>query len=285
MQDISIRRQCELLGVNRSSLYYAPERPVKRGIADKQLMDMFDAQYSKTPFYGSRRMARSINLQTGGKVNRKRVQRLMRLMGIEAIYPRPNTSKRSKEHQIYPYLLSGMTINSPGQVWGSDITYIRLEKGFAYLVAIIDWHSRKVLSWRLSNTMDTHFCIEALEEAFRRYGPPEYFNTDQGAQFTATSFITALKQKGVKISMDGKGRAIDNVFTERLWRSIKYENVYIKGYQSMSEAKEGISDYIDFYNKERIHSSHQYHTPDQVFFDGIETSDIKIPERTLICAA
>lgn len=226
-----------------------------------------------------------MSLQTGEKINRKRIQRLMRMMGIEAIYPRPNTSKRNQEHKIYPYLLSGMTINRTNQVWATDITYVRLEHGFAYLVAVMDWHSRKVLSWRLSNTMDTHFCIQALEEAFDRYGAPDYFNTDQGSQFTAKAFTSVIKQRGVNISMDGKGRAIDNVFTERLWRTIKYENIYIKGYQSMTEASEGIAEYIDFYNTERIHSAHEYHTPNQVYHDQIETKEIKIPARDLQSAA
>ena len=209
----------------------------------------------------------------------------MRLMGIEAIYPRPNTSRRNNEHKIYPYLLSGTTINHTNQVWATDITYVRLEHGFAYLVAVMDWHSRKVLSWRLSNTMDTNFCIQALEEAFEQYGTPDYFNTDQGAQFTAEAFTSTLKKRGVNISMDGKGRAIDNVFTERLWRTIKYENIYIKGYETMTEASEGLTEYIQFYNTERLHSAHKYQTPDQVYYGQGETGDIKIPERDLQSAA
>lgn len=248
-------------------------------------MDLIDVQYSKTPFYGSRRMARTLSLQTGEKINRKRIQRLMKVMGIEAIYPRANTSKRNKDHKIYPYLLSGMTINRSNQVWATDITYVRLEKGFAYLVAVMDWHSRKVLSWSLSNTMDSHFCIQALEQAFERHGTPEYFNTDQGSQFTAEAFTSALKKRGIKISMDGKGRAIDNVFTERLWRTIKYENIYIKGYQSMTEASEGIAEYIKFYNAERMHSAHGYQTPDQVYQGQVKTKEIKIPDRGLQSAA
>lgn len=274
-----------MLGVCRSAIYYEPETPTKRILSDKELMDMIDVQYSKTPFYGSRRMTHALALQVGEKINRKRIQRLMREMGIEAIYPRPNTSKRNQKHKIYPYLLSGMTIHRTNQVWAADITYVRLERGFAYLVAVMDWHSRKVLSWQLSNTMDTHFCIQALEDACERYGIPEYFNTDQGSQFTAEAFTSALKRKGIKISMDGKGRAIDNVFTERFWRTIKYENIYIKGYQTITEAREGIADYIDFYNNKRIHSAHKYHTPDQVHHDLVETKELKIPDRGLQSAA
>jgi len=262
---ISVRRQCDLLGVGRSTVYYEPEAPKQRSLSDKELMDLIDAQYSQTPFYGSRRIAKAIRLQTSFKINRKRVQRLMRGMGLEAIYPKPNTSKANKANMIYPYLLRGLVIDTPNKVWATDITYVRLEHGFAYLVAVIDWYSRKVLSWRLSNTMDTAFCIEALEEAIRTYGPPEYFNTDQGAQFTAKSFVNVLKKHSIKISMDGKGRALDNVFTERLWRTIKYENIFIKGYEGLLEATKGLEEYIEFYNSVRLHSSHNYETPDAVY--------------------
>jgi putative transposase len=227
-------------------------------------MNMLDAQYTKTPFYGSRKMARLFSLETGLHINRKRVQRLMRAMAITAIYPKPNTSRPNKQHRIYPYLLTGVTISKTNTVWSSDITYIRLKHGFVYLVAVVDWYSRKVLSWRLSNTMDSSFCVEALEEAVGKYGNPEFFNTDQGAQFTSDEFLDPLKSRGIKISMDGKGRAIDNIFTERLWRTIKYENVFIRGYESMLEARTGLMEYIDFYNDERIHASLAYRTPSSV---------------------
>jgi putative transposase len=274
-----------LLGVNRASIYYEPEKPVKPNLGDIELMDLIDLQYSKTPFYGSRRLARALSLQTGEAINRKRIQRLMRKMGLEAIYPRPNTSKPDKQHEVYPYLLGGLTIDRPNMVWATDITYVRLEHGFAYLVAVIDWFSRKVLSWRLSNTMDTHFCLEALDEAFKDYGIPDYFNTDQGAQFPSKPFVSSLKKQEIKISMDGKGRAIDNVFTERLWRTIKYENIYLKGYGTMSEASQGLAEYIDFYNSERLHSWHDYQTPDQVYYGKKPTREIKISERSLQSAA
>lgn len=236
-------------------------------------MDAIDKQYSQTPFYGSRRMAKALSLQFGLKINRKRIKRLMRIMGIDAIYPKPNTSKAGKGHKVYPYLLRGLSINRPNMVWSTDITYVRLKHGFAYLVAIIDWYSRKVLSWKLSNTMDTGLCLDALREALSSYGKPEYFNTDQGAQFTSEAFTKALKQHDIKISMDGKGRAIDNVFIERFWRSIKYENIYIKGYETMREAECGIADYIEFYNTERPHSWLDYETPDHTY-NGL--TDVKI---------
>ena len=233
MKGLSLRRQCELLGVGRSTVYYEPKALAELAFTDKELMDLIDSQYSETPFYGSRRITKALKLQTGKKINRKRVQRLMRQMEIEAIYPKPSTSKPNKEHKTYPYLLRGLTIDRPNKVWATDITYIRLERGFAYLVAVIDWYSRKVLSWALSNTMDTSFCVSALKEVLNTYGQPEFFNTDQGSQFTAEAFTSVLKEHGIKISMDGRRRAIGNVFTERLWRTIKYENVYLKGYQSL----------------------------------------------------
>ena len=248
-------------------------------------MDLIDLQYSQTPFYGSRKIGLALSLQLGSKINRKRIQRLMRAMGIVAIYPKPNTSKPRKDHKIYPYLLTGLVINRPGMVWATDITYVRLTKGFAYLVAVIDWYSRKVLSWRLSNTMDTSFCTEALQEAISTYGIPEYFNTDQGAQFTAEEFIAILKANGVNISMDGKGRAIDNVFTERLWRSIKYENIYPKGYQTMREAEAGIAEYIDFYNMKRFHESLDYKTPEQVHEGRYKAKEIIVGKKDLKAAA
>ena len=285
MKGLSLRRQCELLGVGRSSIYYEPKAPAESTFTDKELMDLIDSQYNETPFYGSRRIAKALKLQTGKKINRKRIQRLMRRMEIEAIYPKPNTSKPNKEHKIYPYLLRGMTIDRPNKVWATDITYVRLEHGFAYLVAIIDWFSRKVLSWTLSNTMETGFCVATLKEALNTFGPPEYFNTDQGSQFTAETFTSVLKEHGIKISMDGRGCAIDNVFTERLWRTIKYENIYIKGYQSLPEAAAGLKEYIEFYNSKRLHSWHNYRTPDEVFESRIDTTWITIPNNFLKDAA
>lgn len=248
-------------------------------------MDLIDLQYSQTPFYGSRKISLALSLQLDLKINRKRIQRLMRTMGLVAIYPKPNTSKACKEHKIYPYLLTGLVINKPGMVWATDITYVRLRHGFAYLVAVIDWYSRKVLSWKLSNTMDTSFCTEALHEAISLHGAPEYFNTDQGAQFTAEEFTAILKANGIKISMDGKGRAIDNVFTERLWRSLKYENIYLKGYQTMREAESGIAEYFDFYNTKRFHESLDYRTPQQVHTGEYKAKDTIVGKKYLKAAA
>jgi putative transposase len=248
-------------------------------------MNLIDTQYTKSPFYGSRKMAKQLSLDAGLKINRKRVQRLMRAMAITAIYPKPNTSRPSKEHRVYPYLLTGLVISKPNIVWSIDITYIKLKQGFAYLTAIIDWYSRKVLAWRLSNTMDSSFCIEALEEAFENHGIPEYFNSDQGAQFTSEEFTQQLKMRGIKISMDGKGRAIDNIFIERLWRTIKYENVFPCGYQSMIEARAGLKKYLDFYNSERIHASLGYRTPDSAYFTNIEIPHITVGTYPLKKAA
>jgi putative transposase len=248
-------------------------------------MDLIVLQYSQTPFYGSRKIALALSLQLDIKINRKRIQRLMRAMGLVAIYPKPNTSKSRKEHKIYPYLLTGLVINRPGMVWATDITYVRLRHGFAYLVAVIDWYSRKVLSWKLSNTMDTSFCTEALQEAISMHGAPEYFNTDQAAQFTADEFTTILKANGVSISMDGEGRAIDNVFTERLWRSLKYENIYLKGYQSMREAESGIAEYFGLYNSVRIHDRLDYRTPEQVHNGYYKAKEIIVGKTDLKPAA
>jgi putative transposase len=225
-------------------------------------MERIDRQY--LAFYGSRRMAAWLTTQ-GFPVNRKRVQRLMRLMGLVAIYQRPNTSKAAPEHTKYPYLLGGLTIDRVNQVWCSDITYIPLAKGFIYLVAIMDWHSRTVLAWRISNTLHADFCVEALEEALRRFGKPEIFNTDQGSQFTSTDFTGVLKAHGIRISMDGKGRCLDNIFIERLWRSLKYENIYLHAYASVTAAKAGIGDWLNFYNEERLHQAHDYRTPRQIY--------------------
>ena len=250
---LSIVRQCQLLGLKRSTLYYK-----RKGENDLnlQLMRFIDRQFMDAPFFGSRQMARWLRRQ-GFTVGRKRVVRLMRLMGLSAIYQQPNTSKPHPGHRIYPYLLRGLQIDRPNQVWCSDITYIPMRRGFLYLVAIMDWSTRVVLSWRLSNTMDSDFCVQALEEALERYGKPEIFNTDQGSQFTSHSFTGVLREAGVKISMDGKGRFLDNVFIERLWRSLKYEKVYQMEFETGLEARHEIGKWITFYNRERPHSSHE----------------------------
>lgn len=253
---ISVRQQCELLELNRSSLYYAP---VGLSEEDRHLLDAIDVEFTKTPFYGARKIARELRLK-GWAVGRKRVRRLMRLMGLEAVVPTKNTSKRNPQHKVYPYLLRGVKIDRVNQVWGMDITYIRLGRGFAYLTAIMDWQSRYVIAWRMSNTLSTDFCVECLEDALQ-YGTPEVFNTDQGCQFTSEEFTQLLRSKEIKISMDGRGRCLDNIFVERLWRSVKYENVYLKGYQTIPEAEAGLREYFDFYNMGRSHQSLSYKTP------------------------
>ena len=235
---------------------------------DLELMALMDRQYLKTPFYGSRKMKAWL-LQQGYLVSRKRVRRLMRLMGLEAIYRRPNTSKPAPGHRIFPYLLKGVEVNRVDQVWAADITYIPMAKGFLYLVAIMDWHSRHVLAWKLSNTMDTSFCVAALEEALGK-GRPEIFNTDQGSQFTSEAFTQTLQEQRVQVSMDGKGRYLDNIFVERLWRSIKYEEVYLKAYQTVAEARTGINAYLEFYNRQRPHQALGYRTPAEVYQHGQE---------------
>lgn len=263
-EQTSIRRQCELLGLNRSSMYYVP---VEADAEQLELMRRIDGIHLEFPFYGSRSIARELG-NKGHRVNRKRVQRLMRLMGLESVAPKPNTSKPNEEHPVFPYLLRGVTVERPNQVWAADITYIPLARGFGYLVAIMDWHSRRVLSWRLSNTLDASFCVEALREALSQFGRPEIFNSDQGSQFTAKDFTDVLLGAGVKISMDGKGRCIDNVFVERLWRSLKYEDVYLKAYTNLVEARAGIGGYFDFYNTRRPHQGLGYQTP-AGFYDGL----------------
>ena len=257
---LSIARQCRLLDIGRSGLYYQP-----KGISEEDLtlMKLIDRQYLATPFYGSRKIAAWLKSQNYS-INRKRVRRLMRIMGLRAIYQRPRTSKPALGHKIYPYLLRGMKITKPNQVWATDITYIPMARGFLYLVAIIDWYSRYVISWRLSNTLDAGFCVEALEEALKK-GKPDIFNTDQGAQFTCEAFTGLLKQHGVKISMDGKGSYNDNLFIERLWRTVKYEEVYLKAYQDGREARIGLGNYFQFYNIERPHQTHGYRTPAEVY--------------------
>ena len=255
-QKLSTSRQCRLLGVGRSTYYYQPKGP---SVLDLKLMELIDRQYLKTPFYGSRKMAELLARMLQCPVNRKRVQRLMRLMGIEAIYQKPNTSRPAVGHKVYPYLLKGLEINRPGMVFASDITYIPMRRGFLYLVAVMDWFSRYVLAWRLSNTLDVDFCLEALDEALGKQ-KPDIFNVDQGAQFTSTKFTDMLLDYKVKISMDGKGRFIDNIFVERLWRSLKYEEVYLKAYETVAEAKAGIASYMAFYNHERLHEALGYRT-------------------------
>jgi putative transposase len=257
----SIVQQCQLLKVPRSTFYYC-----KTSASDEALtlMRKIDELYLKWPFYGSRRMVAQLR-DDSYDVNRKRVRRLMRLMGIEAIYQKPNTSRKHPDHKIYPYLLKNMKIDHANQVWCADITYIPMAQGWVYLVAVMDWFSRRILAWRLSITMETDFCVEALKEAMDRYGKPEIFNTDQGVQFTAAAFINQLEADDVRISMDGKGRFLDNIFIERLWRSLKYEEVFIKAYASVAEARLGIGKWITFYNDERKHQALGYCTPREVF--------------------
>jgi len=253
--------QCRLLKVARSSLYY---RPAPVSADDLAVMRRMDELHLAWPFYGSRRMA-AVLRREGWAVNRKRAKRLMRVMGIEAIYQKPNTSKGHPDHKVHPYLLRGLTIDRPNQVWCADITYIPMAKGFVYLVAVMDWFSRRILSWRVSITMETDFCVEALREATELYGQPEIFNTDQGVQFTSAAFVDELASRGVRISMDGKGRYLDNIFIERLWRSLKYEDVYIKAYGSVAEARRSLGEWLAFYNDVRPHQSLEYRTPREKF--------------------
>lgn len=257
---LSVRQQCELLGLNRSTLYYDP---VPWNDDDLRLMNMIDVLFTKMPELGVRQMMWRIR-DKGVWVGRKRVRTLMRHMGLFAILPKRNTSKRNPEHPVYPYLLRDAPITRVNQVWSMDITYIRLGHGFAYLTAIMDWHSRYVIAWRLSNTLTADFCVECLQEALQ-YGRPEIFNTDQGCQFTCAEFIKVLEDAKITISMDGKGRALDNIFVERLWRTVKYNNVYIKGYRTIPEAHEGLKEFFDDYNMDRRHSSLGYKTPWSVF--------------------
>jgi putative transposase len=258
---LSVARQCALLGLSRSSVYY---RPAPADGESLELMRRIDEHYLRTPFYGSRRMTAWLRTQ-GYAVNRKRVQRLMRRMGLEAIYQRPRTSQAAPDHRIYPYLLRNLAIERVNQVWCADITFIPMARGFLYLVAVMDWVSRCVLSWRLSNTLDAAFCIEALEEAVARHGRPDIFNTDQGSQFTSTGFTKTLAAADIAISMDGKGRFTDNIFVERLWRSLKYEEVYLHAYDTVAEARLCIDRWLSFYNNERLHQSLGYQTPRQVY--------------------
>jgi putative transposase len=261
--DLSITKQAEALGISRSSVYYLP-RPVPA--AELAVMRQMDELHLEFPFAGSR-MLRDLLNQDGIKIGRRRVTTLMKRMGIEAVYRKPNTSKPAPGHKIYPYLLRGMVVDTPDKVWAMDITYVPMARGFVYLAAVVDWFSRRILSWRLSITMEAGFCIEALEEAIARHGRPEIFNTDQGAQFTGHDFTGVLNKAGIAISMDGKGAWRDNVFVERLWRSIKYEEIYLRAYDTVSEARASIGRYLTFYNSRRPHSSLDRQTPDQAYFN------------------
>ena len=260
---LSLSRQCQLIGLPRSS-YYRQSILIGETEENLELMNLIDEEFMRHPFLGTRQMRNYLNRQ-GYRVNRKRVRRLMRKMGLASLAPKPNTSLGNKAHKVYPYLLRGMEINRPNQVWCTDITYIRLKGGFVYLVAIMDWYSRKVLSWELSNTMDSSFCVSALERAIRLHGTPDIFNTDQGSQFTSEAFTNVLKSNDIKISMDGKGRWMDNVFIERLWRSVKYENVYIHDYTTADALRQGLNRYFQYYNFERTHQSLDNLTPAEVY--------------------
>ena len=262
--ELAISRQCMALDISRSSAYRK-----LAGVSDDDidLMCKLDELHLRRPFKGSRRLRDDLWDNYGLQVNRKRIQRLMRIMDIRALHPGAKTTRPNPQHKVYPYLLRELEINRVNQVWCTDLTYIPMRKGFLYLVAIMDWHSRKVLSWRLSNSLDAAPCIEALEEALANYGTPEIFNSDQGCQFTSEDFTDVLKDNGIRISMDGKGRWMDNVFIERLWRSLKYEEVYLKAYDSVAQARQGIDDWLMFYNEERRHSSLSRMTPDQVYYE------------------
>jgi putative transposase len=261
---LSVRQQCELLEVNRSTLYYEPVGPSDDTL---DLLKSIDRIFTDTPFYGARRIQACLQ-EEGCSASRKRIRRLMKVLGLEAIYPRPRTSEPAPGHKIYPYLLRGLDINRPNQVWSADITYVPMRKGFVYVVAIIDWYSRLVLSWSLSNTMDADFCVETLKDALR-YGTPEIFNTDQGSQFTSEDFVGTLLSNGIQVSMDGRGRWVDNVFVERLWRSLKYEEVYLHGYEHAQEARYSIGRWFDFYNTQRPHQALKYQKPIQVHNKGL----------------
>ena len=261
---LSVVRQCELVSIGRSSFYYQPVGETAENLA---LMRLIDAQFLETPWYGSRQMARHLR-RDGHEVGRKRVRRLMAVMGLVPIYQRPRTTVLHPEHRIYPYLLRGLVVDRPNQVWCADITYIPMRRGFLYLVAVMDWATRKVLAWRVSNTMDVAFCIEALREALAGFGRPEVFNTDQGSQFTSLEFTDVLRAADVRISMDGRGRWMDNVFIERLWRSLKYECIYLHAFENGSELRAGLLRWIDYYNTRRPHSTLAGRTPDEAYGTG-----------------
>jgi len=259
---LSLSRQCRLLSISRSSVYYKPSG-VETG--DLELMGLIDDQYLKTPFYGSRSMTHHLKRQ-GYPVNRKRIQRLMRQMGLEAIYPKPRTSRKYPGHKVYPYRLRDLSIGRPNQVWAADITYIPMNQGFMFLVVVMDWHSRKVLSWRLSNTLEGEFCVAALQEAITCHGTPEIFNTDQGAQFTSQAFTTVLEAQSIAVSMDGRGRVQDNIFIERLWWTLKYQYLYLRSFESALELRKGLTEWFVFYNSHRPHQTLDGLTPDEVYY-------------------
>jgi len=261
--ELSIVRQCQLLGLARSSFYYQPQAPSDEELT---LLRLLDQQYLETPFYGSRRMTVSLR-QQGYVVNRKRVQRLMRQLGIEALYPKPRLSQAHPEHQVYPYLLRDLAVTQSNQVWCTDITYLPVLKGHFYLVAMMDWYSRKVLSWQISNTLEVTFCLAALQEAMTCYGTPEIFNSDQGSQFTSNSFTTCLKGAGVQISMDGRGRCFDNIFIERLWRSLKYELIYLMAFEDGIHLNKEVRKWFEWYNRKRPHQALDYRTPEVVYWE------------------
>ncbi len=263
---MSIVNQCKVLDIPRSSFYYNPKSV---SAEDLDLMRQIDEQYLNHPSFGSRSMRRFLE-KKGYKINRKRVQRLMRQMGMEAIYPKPRTSIPHPSHKVYPYLLRGMVIDTPNKVWATDITYVPMKHGFMYLVAIMDWHSRKVLSWRISNTLDSDFCVSALEEAIGKFGTPEIFNTDQGAQFTAKIFTDVLESHDIRISMDGKGRCLDNVIVERLWWTVKYHFLYLWAFENGADLRKGLNKWFNFYNQERSHQSLDEKTPDDVYYKTCE---------------
>lgn len=263
---LPIGMQCRLLSISRSSFYYEPQGESELNLA---LMLLIDKQFLETPFYGVQQMAWHLRNE-GFSVNVKRVRRLMRLMGLAPIYQKPNTSKPAKGHKTYPYLLRGLRVERPNQVWCADITYLPMKRGFLYLIAIMDWRTRKVLAWRISNTYEAEFCVEALNEAIHRFGPPEIMNSDQGSQFTSFVWTDRLKRAGVKISMDGKGRCIDNIFIERLWRSLKYECVYLHAWETGSQAKAAIGRWMNFYNRQRPHAAHGGKPPAVVYWNAIQ---------------
>jgi putative transposase len=264
---VSVVQQCVLAGVCRATVY-AQLKPRPADESDLLLSCLIDEEYTRHPFYGSRKLVVFLE-GIGHTFNRKRAQRMVRQMGLVGMAPGPNTSRSHPEHKVYPYLLRGVPVIRPDQVWSIDITYIRLARGFAYLVAIIDWYSRRVLSWRISNSMEATFCVDCLEEALRIHGKPEIFNSDQGSQFTSDAFTSVLKREGIVISMDGRGRAFDNIFVERLWRSVKHEDIYLKGYASMGELTVGLAEYFTFYNSERPHQSLGQKTPEIVYRSAI----------------
>lgn len=271
-RQLSVVRQCKLLKLNRSSYYYSPKLENEYNL---ELMKMIDQEYMNYPFFGSRQMKRYLNRQ-GHIVSRNRVRRLMRKMGLAAIYRKPKTTGRNKEHQVYPYLLRNLEINKSNQVWCSDITYILMKRGFTYLVAVKDWYSRKVLLWRLSNTLDVSFRLNALDYALAKYGSPEIFNTDQGAQYTSTDFTDKLKAGNIKISMDGKGCWVDNVFIERLWRSLKYECIYLQEFDNVQQLRSSIGNWINFYNNIRPHSVFNGKTPKEVYYDNLTQQNLHL---------